>query len=209
MARRVKNLTGLRFTRWTVVELSELRPDHRGKGVAFWRCRCDCGREGVVRNSALRMGRSRSCGCLQRDTQRGRVLHGATGSPTYVIWAAMRARCLNPNNKHYADYGGRGISVCDRWADYRSFLADLGERPPGYSIERRDVNGNYCPENCLWIPLADQRLNQRNIIWVEHDGARLPLKHFAAVVGVSYYALANRVKRGATPQAAAAALLAA
>lgn len=135
------------------------------RGHKYWMCLCDCGAEKAVRHDALVRGQSRSCGCQSQSS----VKNGATDSagkmtPTYRVWASMRERCLNPKQRAFVHYGGRGIGVCERWNDYRNFLADMGEKKPGMSIERIDVNGNYEPGNCKWIPVRQQGWNTRKTV---------------------------------------------
>ena len=155
-------MIGLRFGR-LVVTAPAGRTKH---GKPTWLCRCDCGSDHVVVGANLRSGNSQSCGCLQREEAGARALtHGhAAGvgvSPTYQTWTGMIQRCTNPERKHWERYGGRGISVCTEWAaSFESFLADMGERPEGTSIDRIDGNGNYEPGNCRWATPAEQEANK-------------------------------------------------
>ena len=143
----------------------------------------------------------------RHPSERART-HGKSGTRDYWVWRAAKNRCYNPNSKDYPDYGGRGINMCDRWRnDFAAFMADMGPRPDGYSLERRDVNGPYSPENCEWIPLSAQRLTSRAIRWVESNGEKLPLKHYAEREGVDYRSLHKRVVDGGQdPHAAVAAM---
>lgn len=159
---------------------------------ARWRCVCECGEFVVTHSVSLRKGSTKSCGCLRREVTAAKTLtHGATNTREYTSWKAMRQRCLNTNHHQYADYGGRGITVCDRWSTFAGFLADMGSRPEGTSLDRIDVNGSYEPSNCRWATTHQQGSNRRNTIYV--DG--FDLKLIAEVVGVPYSTLYSRLWR--------------
>lgn len=157
-----QDITGQRFGRLTVISIHK-RCDKSLHAQTYWLCKCDCGAHKIVGKRNL--GRNtNSCGCLWWDTF---VTHGQTKTPEYRAWESMHQRCRNPQNKAYKNYGGRGISVCNRWLKFENFIADMGSRPKGYSIERIDNDGNYEPSNCKWIPLRDQAKNQRSA-WHAH-----------------------------------------
>lgn len=138
-----------------------------GKKRPACRCRCECGTERVVLSQSLRTGNTKSCGCLKAEA-RSALTHGRSRDrgPTYRSWLSMTARCTSRANKRWPRYGGRGIKVCARWSGvdgFVNFAADMGERPVGKSIDRKDNDGNYEPSNCRWSTPAEQnRNNSRN-----------------------------------------------
>lgn len=156
------DLTGKKFGRLTV----KCRAPNIGSFVA-WFCQCRCGNTSVVLAGHLRQGRIISCGCYKQENSKRRATkHGDCGSKLHRIWLAMRQRCLNPKSKSFKDYGGRGICVCADWDEYSNFKAWALAHgyKEGLSIERIGVNGNYCPENCTWIPKGDQNKNTRRTL---------------------------------------------
>lgn len=159
------DLTGQRFGRLVVrLEVG------RTRGGICWRCECDCGEQIEAISGHLRHG-TRSCGCLKRDQaaqvgRRKRPRHGHAGrgqkTRAYHSWEAMIQRCTNPHTKAFKNYGGRGITICDRWRrSFEAFLADMGEPPDGHTLDRKNNDGCYEPDNCRWATRAEQKLNQR------------------------------------------------
>lgn len=164
---KLVDLSGQRFSRWTV--LSKSSHETSKATSAFWLCRCDCGTGRVVSGRDLRYGRTRSCGCLALELSVAReTTHGRTGTPEHDTWNAMRARCDRPTHSRYRDYGGRGIKVCARWEEsFGNFFRDMGPKPsPGHSIDRINNEGDYEPSNCRWATAKQQRSNQRQLAGV-------------------------------------------
>lgn len=175
------DLTGQKFNRWLVIELAEPTFNKKGCVEQRWKCRCDCGTERVVLQASLRSGKSKSCGCLNKEMAGSlRRTHGLTNKSNglYSIWNGMKRRCYCKKSPDYPDYGGRGITVCGEWLhDFQAFYdwSMKNGHKKGLSIERKDVNGNYCPENCCWIPLKDQAKNKRNTLSCEEKRKTCPI----------------------------------
>jgi len=136
------------FGKLTLISLSIL--NHR----TFALCQCECGQQKKIRYIDLKLGKSRSCGC-------SRIKHGGRRSPEYTVWRGMKARCENKNHVHFSNYGGRGISVCERWKEFKNFLEDMGPRPAGFEIDRKKNDLPYSPENCRWVDKKTQNGNRR------------------------------------------------
>lgn len=189
---------GERIGRWTVQAAIQIKAQS-----SYQLCRCDCGIERFVLVRSLRHGGTQSCGCLSKELAAARKLthgharriHGRSGTKAYRTWNHMMSRCTNPRVNNYADYGGRGIKVCERWQKFENFLEDMGEPPPRASIDRVDNDGNYEPGNCEWRTPREQSSNRRNNILVTHAGTSLILSEWARVTGISYAVLLWRFKR--------------
>ncbi len=155
-------MIGRRFNRLIVLG----RSHRKGQGTWFYHVVCDCGTKKVVNGSKLRSGNTQSCGCLHKEAvSKHNHCRDITGkeSRTYNSWRNLRQRCNNPKDRCYHHYGGRGIGVCSQWdASFETFLADMGVRPPNTTIDRKDVNGDYCPKNCRWADPFTQQSNKRD-----------------------------------------------
>lgn len=159
----------------------------------------NCGAVRAVRPSTYERGWGRYCSVTCRaaavTTKHG---HGwPKQSPTYHSWRAMRVRCNNPAAPKYADYGGRGIKVCPEWdASFEAFLADMGVRPPGQSLDRIDNDGDYTPENCRWATRSQQNRNMRITPYLTYRGKRIAAADLAEMLGISTHGLKHRAKAG-------------
>lgn len=194
---KFKNIVGERFERLLVVECTRVNK------LVAWKCLCDCGNTIVVRTT--RLGKDvKSCGCFRKEILKNfhlkNTIHGMSGTVEYESWVSMMFRCYNPKSCDYKNYGGRGIKVCERWSDKKSgflnFLADMGKRPAKYSIERIDVNGNYEPSNCKWIPNAKQARNKRNNVFLTFNGETHCINEWATILGLKRELIKDRLRRG-------------
>lgn len=182
---------GEKYNRLTVIDVRR-----EGKRY-YWTCRCECGNVTESRADQIRTGHTKSCGCRALET-RYKFRHGEWKTPLFNKWQKMRARCNSPKDKYYKNYGGRGIKVCDEWEDYVVFSKWAHEN--GYedslSLERKDVNGDYCPSNCCWIPINKQARNRTTTRWVDCDGKRMSLAEACEVKGMPYGVVQSRLRRG-------------
>lgn len=189
-----KDLTGQRFGRLVVIAIAD-----RVDGQRRWLCRCDCGVEKLAVGDRLRGGILRSCGCSRALAL---ITHGhcRTGRVTkeYRIWCAMIGRCSNPTDAHWSRYGGRGISVCQRWREsFAAFLEDIGPRPsPKHTLDRTDNNGNYEPGNCRWATRREQALNRENTVRVTLNGKVVTLAEACESAGIHINTVRGRISRG-------------
>jgi len=178
-------------------------------GNFYWRCKCDCGNTVEISGGNLRGGYSRSCGCLHRELLAARNWrHGLSNSKEYRIWHHAKRRCLDPRVKSFPNYGGRGISMCESWRrSFEAFYRDMGPCPPGKSLDRIDVNGNYEPGNCRWATALEQANNARSNIHLIIAGRFMTLAQAARLHGINYSTLHSRVRHGQSPEEALRAIL--
>lgn len=165
-------------------------------------CKCDCGNETNVYSYSLLSGGTKSCGCLKGRTKR-KDGHGLINTKEYRAWGHMKSRCMNPLDKAYRYYGARGISVCERWLSFQNFFSDMGMSPSAdHSIDRIDNNGNYCPGNCRWATIKEQRRNKRDNRVIDINGVRRPLSEWTEISGINYGTAHNRLRMGWSPSEA-------
>ena len=191
---KLKDLSGKRFGRWTAVEIAT---GQDARCYVRWKCRCDCGNIKFVARASLRNGESQSCGCLRKETHVPALkTHGLSRTVEYTTWKNMSSRCNDPKNKAYANYGERGIKVCDSWQSFEVFLSDMGKRPEGMTLERNDNNANYSKENCRWATRQEQNSNTRRTVHVTANDATLTLAEWASLSGIRYKTIAYRLSKG-------------
>lgn len=179
------DMTGLRYGRLRVI-------NYAGKdrnNLTEWLCECECGKKLIVRGQDLRRGRQVSCGCHKRNlTVERNTFHGLSKTRPYRIWKNMKSRCLNPKTKSYCDYGGRGITVCEKWVG--SFDAFWEDMKDGYAdcleLDRIDSNKGYSPENCRWVDKKTQNRNTRQNHYIEVENRLITIAEAAECAGVSY-----------------------
>lgn len=188
---RFRDLTGKTFGRWLVVKFAG-----RKTCGFFWKCLCECGVVKIVNGPSLKRGETKSCGCFARDNPSA-LVHGGCRkgivSKEFVAWVGIKQRC----NKHFPNYGARGINICTRWREsFESFLSDMGKSPsPKHSIERIDNDGNYEPENCRWVTQKEQARNRRSNRLLTRNGKTATLAEWAELSGVNRATIWSRLRR--------------
>ena len=175
-----EDLTGQRFGRWTVVEEAFSKYNK-----AHWKVICDCGNEGFVATSTLRSGQSKSCGCIREEYYKNCGKHHMSKTKPYNAWAHMIERCRNQNARDYKYYGGRGITVCEKWNDFIGFWEDMKDGyQDGLRIERVDNEKGYCLENCIWADRIVQNNNTRQNRYVDFMGKRFTVAQLCKIYGI-------------------------
>jgi hypothetical protein len=179
------DLTGQRFGLLTVLHETA----RRGRYKRYWQCRCDCGNVLAVAQSSLCESRQTACGCQKTS-------HNHTGTRVYKIWDGMKQRCGNPNDPMYPRYGGRGVTICERWLDFSNFLADMGEPPSSrHSIDRIDNNAGYFPANCRWATSKEQARNRHGNLLLTFKEQTRTLSEWGELTGIPPSQLSKRIKR--------------
>ena len=185
---KTRDISGETFGRLTAIGVVSSKP-------VKWLCICECGSETVVAPYKVIHGTTKSCGCWLRENSANLLrTHGLSSHPMHTIWLSIIQRCDNPNHARYARYGGRGILLCDAWRHFPDFLKDMGERPSKkHSIERRDNDGNYCPENCSWeLPIVQARNSSHNKLITFNDKTQC-VSEWAEEIRMEYGTLARRL----------------
>lgn len=194
MKRIGDEIIGQKYGRLTVLALTGR--DKHGKLVF---CECECGSKTIKRAPAIRSGQTLSCGCLAREMNESHgCAHKGKITPEYRAWTNMKERCYNTKAANYSRYGGRGITVCERWAWFENFLSDMGPKPsPQHTLDRYpNLNGHYEPSNCRWASKAEQTWNRRVTIWIERNGVKKPLGVWAKELGFNRETIHNRYTKG-------------
>lgn len=204
LEQKIKNSIGIKIGKLTIVDISHKPND----GKTYVKCHCDCGNFVDVLPNKLFGGQAKSCGCSKSknellknnsSTSSGNFKDGRTKNPLYGIWKKMLDRCENPSAKHYDRYGGRGIKVCDEWHDFWKFVSwsdSVGGRPKGYTIDRIDNDGDYCPDNCRWADWNTQTSNKSSNRYIEFNGKKQTIHQWAIETGLNEQTLTNRINRG-------------
>lgn len=184
-----------KFGRLTVLSLDSKRTPNRGRRYL---CLCDCGKKTIVASSNLTKGHTKSCGCYRLEIiKKSLITHGQSRrNREYKIWQSMIDRCTNVNCKAYKNYGGRGITVCDRWLNsFVNYISDMGKRTnPNHTLDRIDNNGHYEPGNCRWATRKEQSRNRRNNHWIEYNGIRMIFSDWAEYFGITLSSFSWKLK---------------
>lgn len=200
MVKVKEDLIGKQFGRLTVIGRDEDHIYPSGKKRAKWICECNCKEHNIISvlQTGLMNGHTNSCGCLRKENTSNMFKKtGHSETHLYYIWCGIKARCQNPNNKSYHNYGGRGIKVCEEWDDYLNFekWALSHGYKDGLSIERINVNGDYSPDNCEWITMKDQQYNKQDTMYVDYNGEHIKLYDLCKKLDLRYGLIRNRITK--------------
>lgn len=198
LPKKAYDLSGRQFGLLTAVGPVGIKRYKSGP-IVVWQCACACGRQTETVAQKLVSGWVKSCGCLRLAAARDAcTTHGLTKAPEYRVWTHLKGRCLNPKDKSFANYGGRGVTVCAEWeSSFAAFLRDMGPRPsPKHSIDRIDVNAGYYPGNCRWVTADVQQNNRRNNRVLTRDGSSLTLAQWARRLNIQESTIERRLARG-------------
>jgi hypothetical protein len=190
-----KELTGMRFGKLTVLD----RAQNDKRGQSMWNCLCDCGKATVVNGYYLTTEHTRSCGCVKKSMGGRNKTHGQSNTALYRVWSTMKRRCHAPTNQKYKNYGARGIKVCAEWKkDFSEFYrwATKNGFQRGLTIDRIDVNGDYCPENCKWSTLIEQAQNKTNNRNIEFCGKTMSISSWERETGICRKTISDRLYKG-------------
>lgn len=192
--RRV-DITGNRYGMLVAIEF-----DHHSRGATYWRFRCDCGNEKVIQMNRVRSGRTVSCGCYSKAYRPYFTMtHGESRTRLYRIWGHMKQRCYNPNHQEYERYGGRGIRMCDEWANsfeaFKEWALSSGYQDD-LTIDRRDNDDGYSPKNCRWMSLRDQQRNKSGVTLGEYEGKYYTAEELSEILGETVWSIKKKFGSG-------------
>jgi hypothetical protein len=192
----------MKYNKLTVLKEADFNKKRR---YVVFVCRCDCGKTLEVSENSLKSGRRKSCGCFSRGA--ARRTHGSSRPHSktyseYQVWKAMKRRCHYKKDKHYQDYGGRGITICERWLKFENFIKDMGTCPEGKSLDRINNSGIYEPSNCRWATTSEQQSNKRNAVLLTLKGQTKNLSHWAKETGIERRTISARLRYGWTVEKA-------
>ncbi len=190
------DLTGQRFGRLVVIE----RAENSAGGRVRWLCKCDCGKSKIVLGEHLKKERTKSCGCVKSESSSKRFKkHGGRKSKLYHVWSSMKDRCMNQDCKQFEDYGGRGITVCKEWLDdfsaFQKWALANGYKE-GLTIDRKNNDKGYSPDNCRWTDAKTQGNNKRNCRYITHNGKTKTVAEWSEITGISHDTLLYRLNHG-------------
>lgn len=192
----MKNLKGQTFGRLTVIEVT----NKRKHGSVVWTCLCQCGNTVEVTSNCLIRGKTKSCGCYKIESRKNNcrktfLTHGQTKTKLYGVWQGMKRRCYCPTDKSYKNYGGRGIHLHESWLNFENFRewSIQNGYKEGLTIERIDVNKNYEPSNCTWIPLKRQARNRRTTHYLSYNGETFSITEWAEKTGIPRKTISQRI----------------